>query len=51
MVTPDGERWEINCSQLCGALHYRMRGFCRSLSAEAYAAFVAVNSGTAAGRQ
>ena len=25
--TTDGAPWEINCSQLCGLGHYRMRGF------------------------
>jgi cytochrome c oxidase subunit 2 len=39
-VTPDGVRWEINCSQLCGMAHYRMRGFYRSVSAEEYARFL-----------
>ena len=27
VATPDGETWDINCSQLCGLGHYRMRGF------------------------
>jgi cytochrome c oxidase subunit 2 len=27
MATPEGERWEIACAQLCGLGHYRMRGF------------------------
>jgi cytochrome c oxidase subunit 2 len=26
-----GDPWEINCSQLCGVAHYRMRGFYRSM--------------------
>jgi cytochrome c oxidase subunit 2 len=29
-VTP-GNPWEINCSQLCGLAHYRMRGYYRSM--------------------
>ena len=32
VVTPDGETWEINCSQLCGLGHYRMRGLYRSMT-------------------
>jgi len=32
VTTPDGERWEINCSQLCGLAHYRMRGLYRSMT-------------------
>ena len=32
VTTPDGETWEINCSQLCGLAHYRMRGLYRSMS-------------------
>jgi cytochrome c oxidase subunit II len=28
-TTPPDERWEINCSQLCGLGHYRMRAFYR----------------------
>lgn len=27
MVTPEGQSWEIACSQLCGLGHFRMRGF------------------------
>jgi cytochrome c oxidase subunit 2 len=38
--TPDGVRWEINCSQLCGMAHFRMRGFYRSDSPEAFARFL-----------
>jgi len=39
-VTPADERWEINCSQLCGMAHYRMRGFYRSVTAAEFAAFL-----------
>lgn len=39
-TTPDGVRWEINCSQLCGLGHFRMRGFYRSVGAEEYARFL-----------
>jgi cytochrome c oxidase subunit 2 len=28
-ITPAGERWEVNCSQLCGLGHYRMRAIYR----------------------
>ena len=39
-LTPDGVRWEINCSQLCGLGHFRMRGFYRSVSAGEFARFL-----------
>lgn len=39
-VTPEGVRWEINCSQLCGLGHFKMRGFYRSVSAEEFARFL-----------
>jgi cytochrome c oxidase subunit 2 len=26
LPTPEGDRWEITCAQLCGLGHYRMRG-------------------------
>ena len=39
-TTPDGVRWEINCSQLCGLGHFRMRGFYRSVSADEFARFL-----------
>ena len=29
--TTEGAPWEINCSQLCGLAHYRMRGLYRSM--------------------
>ena len=32
--------WEINCSQLCGLGHYRMRGFYSSKTQEAYDAWM-----------
>jgi cytochrome c oxidase subunit 2 len=35
MPTMTGD-WEINCSQLCGLGHYRMRGFYSSKTQEAY---------------
>lgn len=31
-VSPENPSWEINCSQLCGLGHYRMRGFYRIMS-------------------
>jgi cytochrome c oxidase subunit 2 len=37
--TTDGAPWEINCSQLCGLAHYRMRGFYRSMAQPAYDAW------------
>jgi len=40
VVTPDGVRWEINCSQLCGLGHFRMRGFYRSVTAGEFARFL-----------
>ena len=39
-ATPDGTRWEINCSQLCGLGHFKMRGFYRSVSPEEFALFL-----------
>lgn len=39
-ATPDGVRWEINCSQLCGLGHFRMRGFYRSVSEDEFAKFL-----------
>jgi cytochrome c oxidase subunit 2 len=39
-ATPDGVRWEINCSQLCGMAHYRMRGFYRSVSTDEFSRFL-----------
>lgn len=41
LATPPGPRWETNCSQLCGQLHYRMRGFYRSMTGAEDQAFVA----------
>ena len=35
-----GAPWEINCSQLCGLAHYRMRGFYRSMSQGDFDAWV-----------
>lgn len=39
-ATPAGVRWEINCSQLCGMGHFRMRGFYRSVSPAEFARFL-----------
>jgi cytochrome c oxidase subunit 2 len=39
-ITPDGERWEINCSQLCGLGHYRMRAFYRVMPRAAFDAWI-----------
>jgi cytochrome c oxidase subunit II len=38
--TPPGETWQINCSQLCGLAHYRMRGLYRSMSQADFDRFV-----------
>jgi len=40
VTTPVGQTWEINCSQLCGLGHYRMRGRYRSMTPEAYKQFL-----------
>ncbi len=32
----DGAPWEINCSQLCGLAHYRMRALYRSMPQREY---------------
>jgi cytochrome c oxidase subunit 2 len=40
VATPDGETWEINCSQLCGLGHYTMRGFYRSMTPGAFQQFL-----------
>jgi cytochrome c oxidase subunit II len=40
VVTPAGVRWEINCSQLCGLGHFRMRGFYRSVAADEFQRFL-----------
>jgi len=40
VATPEGEKWEINCSQLCGLGHYRMRGLYRSMKPEAFEQFL-----------
>jgi cytochrome c oxidase subunit 2 len=34
--TTDGAPWEINCSQLCGLAHYRMRAVYRSMPQREY---------------
>jgi heme/copper-type cytochrome/quinol oxidase subunit 2 len=39
-ITPAGEQWEINCSQLCGLGHYRMRAFYRVLPRPAFDAWL-----------
>lgn len=36
----EGSPWEINCSQLCGLAHYRMRGYYRSMRQPDYEAWV-----------
>ncbi len=41
MPTPQGERWEIACAQLCGLGHYRMRGFFTVHEQAAYDAWMA----------
>jgi cytochrome c oxidase subunit 2 len=41
MATPEGERWEIACAQLCGLGHYRMRGIYKSHTQESYDAWMA----------
>ena len=35
-----GNSWEINCSQLCGLAHYRMRGYYRSMAQTDFDAWV-----------
>ena len=40
VATPDGETWEINCSQLCGLGHYGMRGLYRSMKPEEFRQFL-----------
>ena len=39
-ATPNGVQWEINCSQLCGLGHFKMRGFYRSVSEDEFARFL-----------
>lgn len=39
-VTPPDEHWEINCSQLCGLAHYRMRALYRVLPRPAFDAWL-----------
>lgn len=41
MPTPEGERWEIACAQLCGLGHYRMRGVYRIHDQAGYEAWMA----------
>ena len=43
--------WEINCSQLCGLGHYRMRGFYSSKTQEAYDAWMKEQIGELAAAQ
>jgi cytochrome c oxidase subunit 2 len=43
--------WEINCSQLCGLGHYRMRGFYSSKTQEAYDAWMKEQVGELAAAQ
>jgi cytochrome c oxidase subunit 2 len=51
VVTPAGESWEINCSQLCGLAHYRMRARYRSMTAADFDRFLAAEAaGRRAGR-
>jgi len=40
VATPDGETWDINCSQLCGLGHYRMRGLYRSMTQADFDQFI-----------
>ena len=40
VATPEGETWEINCSQLCGLGHYGMRGIYRSMTPDAFRQFL-----------
>lgn len=40
MLTPEGESWEIACSQLCGLGHYRMRGFVTIQTREQFEAWL-----------
>ncbi len=40
VVTPVGQTWEINCSQLCGLAHYRMRARYRSMTAADFDRFL-----------
>jgi cytochrome c oxidase subunit 2 len=39
-ITPEGARWEVNCSQLCGLGHYRMRAFYRVMPRPAFDAWM-----------
>jgi hypothetical protein len=48
--TATGE-WEIVCSQLCGLGHYRMRGFYRIQSPEAFETWLAAQAALLDGRQ
>ncbi len=41
MTTPEDERWEIACAQLCGLGHYRMRGFFEIHTRDSYDAWMA----------
>jgi cytochrome c oxidase subunit 2 len=38
--TPAGKSWEINCSQLCGLAHYRMRALYRVMPRAAFDAWL-----------
>jgi len=40
-TTPEGERWEIACAQLCGLGHYRMRGVYKIHDQAGYDAWMA----------
>ncbi|MBI1873236.1 MAG: hypothetical protein HYS05_05010 [Acidobacteria bacterium] len=40
MLTPEGESWEIACSQLCGLGHYRMRGFITIMTPDKFAGWL-----------
>jgi cytochrome c oxidase subunit 2 len=42
-TTPEGTTWEINCSQLCGLGHFRMRGMYRSVTPAAFDEFLREN--------
>ena len=39
-TTPEGQRWEINCAQLCGLGHSTMRGFYTIHTKEGYDAWM-----------
>ena len=41
MPTPEDQRWEIACAQLCGLGHYRMRGVYRIHDQAGYEAWMA----------